>query len=186
MARVSHIESLNTESVEDEALLDRLRSGRGGRLINIYKMLLHSPRIAATWYDHIGAVRWETELDGQTREVAIIRIGLLNRVDYVNKAHVPRLAIPEGLSLDQCEALHGWQTSALFDDRLRAVLAFTDAMTLDVQVPTEVFDALKPHFSERQIVELAVLVGAYNMHTRVLAALDIDPEPAPATPEATL
>ena len=175
MARVSLI-----ESIEDQQLVDRLRSGRGGRLINIYKMLLHSPRLAETWFDHIGAVRWETELDGQSREVAIIRIGLLNHVDYVWLAHVPRLALPEGLTLEQCDALRDWQVSNLFDDRLRAVLALTDAMTRDVQVPAAVFDALKLHFNERQIVELTVLIGAYNMHTRVLAALDIDPEPAPA------
>jgi alkylhydroperoxidase family enzyme len=40
-----------------------------------------------------------------------------------------------------------------------------------------VFDALRPHFSEREIVELTVLVGIYNMHTRVFTALGIDPEP---------
>jgi 4-carboxymuconolactone decarboxylase len=40
-----------------------------------------------------------------------------------------------------------------------------------------VFDALNLHFSERQIVELTVLVGTYNMQTRVLRALEIDPEP---------
>ena len=177
MARVSLIESSDEPAVQD--LIGKFRGGRGGRLINIYKMLLHSPRLAGTWFDHIGAVRWETELDGQTREVVTIRIGYLNRVDYVIQAHVPRLAIPEGLTEEQCEALKDWQPSSLFDARLRAALALTDAMTRNVQVSQEVFDALKPHYNERQIVELTVLIGAYNMHTRVLAALDIDPEPAP-------
>jgi hypothetical protein len=32
-------------------------------------------------------------------------------------------------------------------------------------------------FGEPQIVELSILVGAYNMHTRVMAALAIDPQP---------
>jgi alkylhydroperoxidase family enzyme len=50
-------------------------------------------------------------------------------------------------------------------------------MTREVVVPDDVFDALRPHFSERQIVELTVLTGIYNMHTRVLSALRIDPEP---------
>lgn len=175
MARVSPVEDPDGPEVQE--LIAKLRGGRNGRLINIYKMLLHSPRLAETWFDHIGAVRWETELDGQLREVVIIRIGYLNRVDYVIAAHVMRLAAPEGLTQAQCEALKDWQASDLFDDRLRAALAFTDAMTRDIQVPDAVFDALAPHFSERQIVELAVLIGAYNMHTRVLAALDIDAEP---------
>jgi alkylhydroperoxidase family enzyme len=34
------------------------------------------------------------------------------------------------------------------------------------------------HFGERAVVELTVLAAAYNMHTRVLKALDIEPENA--------
>jgi 4-carboxymuconolactone decarboxylase len=56
------------------------------------------------------------------------------------------------------------------------VLAFTDASTRDVDVPDAVFEALRSHFSERQIVELTVLVGTYNMHTRMCQALKIDPQ----------
>jgi alkylhydroperoxidase family enzyme len=38
---------------------------------------------------------------------------------------------------------------------------------------------LRKHYSERQAVELTMLVGAYNMLTRVVTALKIDPEPSP-------
>jgi alkylhydroperoxidase family enzyme len=87
--------------------------------------------------------------------------------------HVPTYALQEGLTLEQCDALADWQSSPLFDDRQRAILAYTDAMTRDVQVPDAIFDALRPHFTEQQIVELTVLIGTYNMHGRVLQALDI-------------
>jgi alkylhydroperoxidase family enzyme len=58
------------------------------------------------------------------------------------------------------------------------VLAYVDAMTRDVEVPDAVFREMRAHFRERAAVELTVLVAAYNMHTRVLRALDIDPENA--------
>jgi len=45
-------------------------------------------------------------------------------------------------------------------------------------VPDDVFAGVLEHYGEQQLVELTVLVGAYNMHTRVLKALHIDPEPA--------
>ena len=64
-----------------------------------------------------------------------------------------------------------------FNARERAALAYADAMTRDVAVPDDVFAALRTHFNERQIVELTVLIGTYNMHTRVFTALQIDPEP---------
>jgi 4-carboxymuconolactone decarboxylase len=175
MARVSLIEENEQPALTN--LISRIRGGRQGRLLNIYKMLLHNPAIAGTWYDHVGAVRWQTELDGKTREIAIIRIGILNRVQYVIDAHVPAYALEEGLTLEQCAALVDWADSPLFDAPQRAVLAYTDSMTQVVHVPDEVFAPLLHYFSEKQIVELTVLIGTYNMHTRVLQAMEIDAEP---------
>ena len=54
-----------------------------------------------------------------------------------------------------------------------AALAFTDAMTVHVAVPDEVFDAVRAHFDERQVLELTVTAATYNMVSRVLVALDV-------------
>ncbi len=174
MARVSYIEE--NDHPELAELIGKVRTGRRGTLINVYKLLLHTPDIAATWLELIGKARFATALDGRLREIAIIRVGYLNRTDYVVKQHVPELSAPEGLSQAECDALADWQKSPLFSARERAGLAYADAMTRDVTVPDAVFDALRPHFTERQIVELTVLIGIYNMHTRVFTALAIDPE----------
>ena len=154
----------------------QFRGKRGGQLINIYRMLLHSPDLAQTWFAHINAVRWGTALDGRLRELLIIRIGHLNSCAYIVKQHVPRLALPEGLSQADCDAIPDWQSSDRFTPRERAALAYTDAMTRGIAVPDDIFAALKPHFSEREIVEMTVLVGTYNMHSRVVRALHIDLE----------
>ena len=179
MARVSLIDERSQPTLEK--LIAKIRGGRGGRLLNIYKMLLHSPALAEKWLDQVSAVRWQTDLDGKIRELVIIRIGLLNRVEYVIKAHVPAFAVREGLTVEQCAALNDWQPSTLFDEQQRAALAYADAMTREVQVSAPVFAALRDHFNEKQIVELTVLIGTYNMHTRVLQALEIDAE-TPAEP----
>jgi 4-carboxymuconolactone decarboxylase len=173
MARISSIKE--KDHPELRALIAKIRGDRGGRLLNIYETLLHSPALAMAFLEQVTAVRWKTELDGQTREIVIIRIGMLNRVEYVFKAHVPAYTAKEGLTREQCDALADWRSSTLFDERQRAALAYTDAMTRDIQVSDAVFAGLQPHFSERQIVELTVLIGTYNMHTRVLQALQIDP-----------
>ena len=149
---------------------------RGGKLINVYKMLLHSPELAQTWFAHVNAVRWGTALDGRLRELLIIRIGHLNSCAYILKQHVPRLALPEGLTQADCDAIADWQPSTAFSPRERAALAYTDQMTREIEVADDIFAALNPHFSEREIVEITVLVGTYNMHSRVVRALDIDLE----------
>ena len=174
MSRVPYIDAAEHPELAD--LVARISTGRRGSLINVYRLLLHSPAIAATWFEHINAVRGKTLLSGRLREILIIRIALINRVDYVIAQHVPKLAQADGVSLAECEALSGWRASGLFSEEERAALAYADAMTQDVAVSDEVFAALRPHFDDREIVELSVLIGTYNMHTRVMQALQIDLE----------
>lgn len=54
-----------------------------------------------------------------------------------------------------------------------AVLAYTDAMTLDVRVPDAVFAELRRWFSEREVVEITGTVAAYNCVSRFLVAMDV-------------
>jgi AhpD family alkylhydroperoxidase len=174
MARVPLIDP--DQNPELAPIVERLRAGRRGTVINVYKLLLHTPAIAEVWFDLINAVRWKVDLDGRLREIVIIRVGYLNRCSYVVKQHVPLHALAEGLTQEECDALADWRASRHFSERERAVLAFTDASTRDIDVPDAVFDELRKHFNERQLVELSVLVGTYNMHTRMCQALKIDPQ----------
>ena len=175
MARVSLTEEKDHPELAE--LIGKIRAGRRGNLINVYKLLLHSPSLAAIWLDFVSAARFKTELDGRLREIVIVRVAHLNRTTYVFKQHVPQLSAPEGLTDQECDSLADWQSAESFSARERAALAYADAMTRDVSVSDEVFEALRPHFNERQLVELSVLIGLYNMHTRVFTALRIDPEP---------
>jgi alkylhydroperoxidase family enzyme len=56
---------------------------------------------------------------------------------------------------------------------LAAVLLYTDAMTLNVRVPEEVFEKLKACFSEQEIVEITATIAGYNCVSRFLVALDV-------------
>ena len=174
MARVPFIDPDDRPELSD--LVERIRGRRRGSLINVYRTLLHSPPLAESWFEHINRVRWGTEIDGRLRELVSIRIGHLVGSAYVLRQHVPRLAAGEGVARDECDALADWATSSLFDARERAALAYVDAMTRHGAVPDATFAALEPHFSDRQIVELTMMVGAYISHARVLQALDVDLE----------
>jgi alkylhydroperoxidase family enzyme len=63
------------------------------------------------------------------------------------------------------------------------VLAYTDAMTLDVRVPDAVFAELKKHFSEQEVVEITATVAAYNCVSRFLVALDVGETNGQSGPE---
>jgi len=175
MARVPLLEEKDHPELAES--IAKIKGARGGRLINIYRLMLHSPALANAWFDLNQAVRYGTEIDGQSRELAVIRVAILNEVEYVQRAHGPAYALKEGLTPEQVAALADWRPSKLFSEPHRALLAYTDAMTRDIAVPDEVFANLQKHFSERQTVELTLLIGAYNMLTRFLKALKVDPEP---------
>jgi 4-carboxymuconolactone decarboxylase len=175
MARVPLIDE--KDHPEFAELVEKFRSGRRGRLINVYRMLLNSPALAESWFNHSNAVRWKTALDGRLREIIIIRLGHLTGSQYVLRQHVPALALADGLSLPECDALADWRTSQFFSAGERAALAYADVMTREIVVPDEVFAEVARHFDHRRIVELTVLIGSYNMNARVLQALELDLEP---------
>jgi alkylhydroperoxidase family enzyme len=177
MPRISLIDE--NDHPELAELIGKIRSGRRGTLLKLYRALLHSPALAESWFQHNNAVRWRTQIGGRLREMVIIRIALLNRAQYIVTQHVPKLALAEGLTEAECEALSDWKNSTLFSDSDRAALAYADAMTRDVTVPDQVYSEVRQHFDERQTIELTVLIGTYNMHSRVIQALQLEPEANP-------
>jgi len=173
MARLEHVNE-SSPGIDAE-LLRTIQARRGGNLLNLDRQLLHSAPLARGWNALMGAIRGEMQLDGALRELVILRVAVLNRAPYEFFQHAP-VALAEGLSQAQLDAVPAWQDSALFDARERDVLAYTDAMTLQVQVPAPRFDALRTHLDERQVVELTATVASYNMVSRFLEALQIERE----------
>src|ERR1700676_913458 len=117
MARVSLIEE--NDHPELAELIGKIRAGRRGALINVYKLLLHAPPLAAIWLDFVSTGRFKTELDGRLREIVIVRVAHLNRTSYVFKQHVPQLSAPDGLSDQESEALADRRAAKSFTTRER-------------------------------------------------------------------
>ncbi len=171
---------------EDEpqlaGLIAHLKAQRGGRLINLYRVLLNAPPLAQAWLAFNSAVRYSTTLPQAIVELAILRVSALNGAHYQLRVHGPKHALAAGLSVEQVDAIAGTAAgaplpAALFDARQRAVLACADAITREIEPAAAVWAGFAEHFDARQQVELTVLISAYNMHTRVARALQIDTEP---------
>lgn len=174
MARVTLIPDSDPQA--QSPLAQRIRGARRGRLINLYRVLLHSPDLAQSWLDHLNAVRWKTTLSGRLRELVILRIAWLCQTDYIIRQHVPQLALREGLTEADCAALMTEQPADVFSPEERAALAYTDEVTRAVRACDTTFAALRAHFDERAVVELTTLIGTYNMHVRLVRGLDVDLE----------
>jgi len=174
MARIPYPDP---SSYEGQPLAERIRRERGGQLLNLYRMLLHSPSVTEGWLAFLTAIRHNTALPGRYRELAILRVAVLNGADYEFEVHVP-VALKEGVSRAAIDALRADRATTDLDDDDRAVIAYTDAMTREIHVSDEVFARIRERFAERDVVELTATIAAYNCVSRFLEALRIDPERA--------
>ena len=156
---------------ETQPLVQRIVAERGS-VLHLYQMLLHSPPLAEGWLAFLTAVRQQLSLPGDLRELVIMRVAQLNGAPYEAQQHAP-IALKEGVSSLQLAALPEWPTSTAFDARQRAVLTLCDTMTRQVQVPRDTLLAVQQHLGEKQTVELAATIAAYNMVSRFLEALHI-------------
>ena len=167
MARIPYVEPA-TAPPKVKEVFDRLPVP-----LNIFKIMAHAETNFRPLIALGTSILTEQQLSARLRELAILRVALLNGADYEYRAHLP-FALQEGLSQEQIDALPGWPLSPRFDERERAVLAYTDAMTRGIRVPDAIFEGLRRHFDERETVELTATIGGYNLVSRFLVAMQLD------------
>jgi len=65
--------------------------------------------------------------------------------------------------------LDAWRETPFFSDRERAALAWTEAITLvsETHVPDAVFEEVKKLFSDKEIIDLTIVVTTINMWNRL-------------------
>lgn len=170
----------NDDEVGPEEVVAPIRERRGGRLLNLDRILLHSPPFAMGWNGFLGAVRNELSLPPKLRELAICGVAVLNGAEYEFHHHAPEL-MKAGGTEGQVKALRdltqGADDEKLFNAAERAVIQLTMEMTRDIRVSEPTFAAVKSALSnERQVVELVGIIATYNMVSRLLVALDVEPE----------
>ena len=96
-------------------LVDAIRSRRGGKLLNLDRMLLHSPAFARGWNGFLGAVRSELDLDPLLRELAICAVALLNHAQYEFAHHAPEFLAASGDGSKLAASGNGSQLAASGD-----------------------------------------------------------------------
>ena len=143
-----------------------------GRVSLLYQVLLNSGPIAAGWERMLTAVRNQTGVPADLRELMILRVAVLNNAPFEFDAHVPH-AERAGVDAARIAATREPGIAALFTPLERLLLQLTDAMTRDIVVPEALMDELRRHFDAKGIVEVVATVAAYNMVSRLLVALNV-------------
>ena len=154
-----------------------------GRTANLQRILgTHTPYLARWFGGFVAAVR-QPNLGASTetryRGLAVIKTSMVNACEYCT-THTSTFGQGLGMSDDELAAMmdDGWKTSPLFDDRDRAVIAWSEAMTRNTaRRDKAAWDAMKAHFSEAEIVEISLACAAFNMINRLNDSFWTDLEP---------
>lgn len=83
-------------------------------------------------------------------------------------------------------SLDAWRECPYYSDRERAALAWTEAVTLvtNGRVPDEVYEQVRPHFSEKELCDITLAAAAINAWNRLSISARLVPggyQPAAAT-----
>jgi alkylhydroperoxidase family enzyme len=165
---------------EPREVVDAVRARRGGKLLHLDRLLLHSPQLTAGWNTFLGAIRTGLSLSPRLRELAMCSVAVLNGAEYEFVHHAPEY-LKAGGSKAQVDAMRDVEAAAdntqLFDDAERAVLAMSLEMTRSVTVKDETFaKTVRALGNPQAVIELIAVIACYNMVSRFLVALDVQPE----------
>jgi AhpD family alkylhydroperoxidase len=107
-------------------------------------------------------------LEKSLLELIKIRASQINKCAYCLHMHT-RDARKAGETEERIYLLDAWRESSLYSERERAALAWTEALTLLPQqgAPDEVFAAMTAQFSEAEIVNVTLAIGAINAWNRI-------------------
>jgi alkylhydroperoxidase family enzyme len=162
-------------------LLQAIRARRpNGKLLNLDRILLHSPNYATAWNTMFGTVRNKLSLDGRLRETAIMAIGVLNKADYEWIQHEGEY-VKTGGTKEQLAALKqdiagAEKDGKLFTEPERATLALTREMTKNIEVSPATLKRVRSLLNDQQLIELIGTISAYNMVSRFAVATGLEAE----------
>ncbi|MDO9420256.1 MAG: carboxymuconolactone decarboxylase family protein [Herminiimonas sp.] len=106
-----------------------------------------------------------------TKELVRLRASQINGCAFCLDMHVTD-ALKEGESQRRLATVSAWRETPFFNDRERAALEWTESLTLVSQnhVPDSVWEAVRPHFTDAELMELTALITSINSWNRFAIA----------------
>jgi AhpD family alkylhydroperoxidase len=125
-------------------------------------------RAAPRLYRALVALGNDVELDSRLRELINLRASILNGCAYCVDLHT-RNARRAGESERRLYAVAAWHDAPFFDDKERAALALTDAVTLisEGRVPRELWNRASTHFEPDELAQLVWAITVINAWNRI-------------------
>lgn len=125
-------------------------------------------------------------LDPVLIDLVRLRVSQINGCVYCVDLHT-REAREAGETDERLDALAGWRTSPLFDEREKAALNWAESLTLvaETNAPDADFERVSAQLSPKEIADLTFVIAIINAWTRIAIGFRqpvVNPVRATATP----
>lgn len=140
--------------------------------VNIFRMLPWAETATEHWHRLGNALLQKTQLDAVLREMAILRVGHLCGATYEVFQH-ERIAARVGMPAEKIAAIKDGADAPAFSDLDALVIRFTDEVVKNVKASDASFQALAARLSNRELCELILTIGYYQMVCAFLENLEI-------------
>ena len=126
-----------------------------------------NPAAMRPWIE-LGKTIQTNGLEPLLRELVMMRASQINGCAFCIHHHLTD-ARRYGETEDRLHLLNAWRESALYSDRERAALGWTEALTLVAQThaPDDAYAALCRHFTDQEKVQLTLLIAQVNAWNRI-------------------
>lgn len=147
---------------------------RYGRELEPARLWARSPKVFAGLSLLYGALdRKSSPIEPTLRTLITVLVSQINWCAFcvdINSA----TGLKRGLTEAHLAALPEFETSALFDARTKAALAYAAAITYtNRQVEASMMARLKSHFNDEAVIELTALIAFQNLSSKFNSALDV-------------
>jgi AhpD family alkylhydroperoxidase len=118
----------------------------------------------------------ESGLERSLLELVKMRASQINGCGYCLDMH-SKDARAEGETEQRLYLLDAWREAPFYSERERAALEWTEAVTkiTEGHVPDAVYEAVRAHFTEEELVHLTLAVVAINGWNRLMIAFRVEP-----------
>jgi AhpD family alkylhydroperoxidase len=116
-------------------------------------------------------------LPKQLIDLVFYRVSLMNGCAYCIDSH-PRDLLKSGMSVEKLLLVPAWREAGpLFSETEKAALRWSETVVrvAQTQIPDEEFAAAREHFSEKELVDLTIVIGLMNAYNFIGVGFRLTP-----------
>lgn len=152
--------------------------------LNLMRTLARHRWLFRGWLLFAGALLRGGRLPVRDRELVILRVAHNCSSEYEWRHH-EQIALRAGLSAQEIARVRVGALAPGLSERHSALLQAVDELHEQRTIRDPVFARLRPLLEDRELIELCMLVGHYEMVAMTVAALGIAPDPSRSRSRST-